>query len=383
MPKVLYIYQHNPEDVNTQSGRPYNILKRMREAGVEVKVVCLNPSLLRLMQGLSKALQTLSSSKGDSLRSKGVAAYVAVAAIFSNRGFDADYIFSPSTIPFLGLPRWVIKGAKRIACCDTLLPGYIEYYSYDKSRSLRDLSSERQAVSNCDYIFVPTQWAASQVNELGLSSTPEIRVAPFGANVETEISEAELNSVIEGRACAQTLRISTIVSDWLRKNGDLVVALLDELHSREIDCVLDVVGSKNGIPSEVLSRSDVRFLGRLDKRVPEQHLVFERVLKESAFFCMPSKGEAFGMSLCEAASFGVPLIGSINGGIAEIVRDGVNGTYMNDISDVHRVAEWIEGVWAEKGTYLSLCDRVYADYKDRLNWDSFYRNTFSTVFHRM
>ena len=80
---------------------------------------------------------------------------------------------------------------------------------------------------------------------------------------------------------------------------------------------------------------NVRFLGLIS------HKEVISILNESDIFVLPSYGEAFGISYLEAMSCGLPIIGTINEGISDIVTDGVNGFLI------------------KKKDVVGLCDIIY------------------------
>jgi N-acetyl-alpha-D-glucosaminyl L-malate synthase BshA len=64
----------------------------------------------------------------------------------------------------------------------------------------------------------------------------------------------------------------------------------------------------------------------------------ETILCKADLFLLPSASEAFGLAALEAMASGVPVVGSIVGGLPELVTDGEVG-YLEPISDVKAMAE--------------------------------------------
>jgi glycosyltransferase involved in cell wall biosynthesis len=58
-------------------------------------------------------------------------------------------------------------------------------------------------------------------------------------------------------------------------------------------------------------------------KLPEAELYQEYA--DCDIFCLPARYESFGLVLVEAMMFGKPVIGSVAGGMTEIVAPGVNG----------------------------------------------------------
>lgn len=56
-------------------------------------------------------------------------------------------------------------------------------------------------------------------------------------------------------------------------------------------------------------------------------------------------------------SAGLPVIVPTVGGIAEMVKDGVNG-YKIDVSQLVEMAHTIESILTDKNLYLRLCDNA-------------------------
>ena len=62
------------------------------------------------------------------------------------------------------------------------------------------------------------------------------------------------------------------------------------------------------------------------------------VLSISDIYMLPSKSESFGLSALEALSCSVPVVGTKNGGLPEVVQDGLCG-YLIDPDDVSAIAD--------------------------------------------
>lgn len=63
----------------------------------------------------------------------------------------------------------------------------------------------------------------------------------------------------------------------------------------------------------------------------------ETILCKADLFLLPSASEAFGLAALEALACGVPVVGSIVGGLPELVRDGEVG-YLEPIGDCNAMA---------------------------------------------
>jgi len=74
----------------------------------------------------------------------------------------------------------------------------------------------------------------------------------------------------------------------------------------------------------------VYFMGLMEDIVP--------VLSISDLYMLPSSSESFGLSALEALSCSVPVIGTKNGGLPEVVQEGVSG-YLIDPDDVDAIAD--------------------------------------------
>jgi len=378
--KILYVYQGNPENINTQSGRPFSILELLKINKWDVDILRLDGLVLKLLQSFVKFLRVIKIYNGDTLRHPLVTKYFAIkiCLVLKTNKYKYKYIFSPSTIPFADIDRSIKNKVIVVACVDTLLPGYIHYYKYNKANYKNDISIEAKSVNNCDYLFVPTIWAKEQLLEIGKKPAKGVLVWPFGANLTLKVTAEKFLDDLELRLNSKTIKIVSIMTDWERKRGDLLVKVGNRLMEFGLDCTIEIIGLDSHLKVESQNVKTI-FHGRLDKNKNSDAKKYDEIMSCATYFCMPSGGEAFGMSLCEAAAYGLPLIGSKNGGISEIIIENYTGCYLNDDNDILAVSQWIINSWTSKGIYRAISLQARLDYINRLNWDSFYANTFKKI----
>lgn len=105
--------------------------------------------------------------------------------------------------------------------------------------------------------------------------------------------------------------------DWARKNGDGVLRAFTELQSSVPAAHLDVVG-----PAPAAAVDGVTFHGPLSAFDPSTRGTLEGLFMGATAFVMPSLLEPLGIVYAEAATAGIPSIGTTNGGAAGIIGDG-------------------------------------------------------------
>jgi glycosyltransferase involved in cell wall biosynthesis len=68
--------------------------------------------------------------------------------------------------------------------------------------------------------------------------------------------------------------------------------------------------------------------------------------------------ETFGLTALEAMSAGLPVIVPTEGGIAEMVENGVNG-YKIDVQNLNEITHRIQTLFNDKCLYVKLSENAY------------------------
>ncbi len=162
--------------------------------------------------------------------------------------------------------------------------------------------------------------------------------------------------------------VSFIGGNFQRKGLLNLIKAVKILKERGTDIKIKVAGkdknqkiierwiSKNGF------NNIVDFLGHLK---PDK---VKELLLHSHIFAMPSINEAFGLVYLEAMAYGVPVIGTKNGGSKELIKDGENGFLCNPF-DPFDIAKKIE-LLLDEITREAIIEKGFETVKRFLNYDA-------------
>lgn len=118
--------------------------------------------------------------------------------------------------------------------------------------------------------------------------------------------------------------------------------------------------------------NNVHFLGSL------QHA--DSYINYADLLMLPSNYEGLPMVIIEALALSKPVVASRVGGIAEIVRDGVNGFALENRAELF--VEKIRILLNDKEMYKKLCKESFSIYQNELTVDKMvdgYKNIYSTI----
>jgi glycosyltransferase involved in cell wall biosynthesis len=364
--KIIYAYELDATEINTQSGRPFSILRQLQQRACEVVRAFPLRQHVRYLYAWKylhhRMRRRIYRPDREPLLLRSLARQIERRV----RGIAADALCAPGShaIAELDVPH------PKILVADATFANVLEFYGSFTNCAPEFIEQEheqdRKALANCAAAIYPTGWAARSAIERYGASPDKIHVIPFGAKIEAPDS-ATVRYWIGARR-SDELRLLFIGRDWYRKGGEVVLATCEVLRRRRIPLQLDLVGLPR-VP--VALPPYARSHGLLDRKQPDQRRRLEDLFARAHFLFVPSLAENYGMVFSEAAAFGVPSVTTNVGGIPTIVRQNQTGFTLPRLSAPEAFANALEAAFAAPQHYQELALAARADYRTRLNWDAF------------
>ncbi len=149
---------------------------------------------------------------------------------------------------------------------------------------------------------------------------------------------------------------------------------LDELNKREVEYKCIIAGSESAEISGKQLQYVIDEKGLSDKVSyygPAYGNVKIDLFKRSDIFVFPTHKECFGLVLLEAMQSGLPCVTSNEGGIPDIVHNGVNG-YINDVQSIESLIISIERLLLQHELRLDMGKKGREIYERHFTIETFY-----------
>ena len=184
---------------------------------------------------------------------------------------------------------------------------YPEFARMSGPEAERRVALQRRAYLAASACCVATRWARhSVVDDYGI---PPGRVHVVGVGGDRRCDD--------GSRGWSTPRFLFVGVDWKRKNGVGVVRAFTRVRSSYPHAELHLVG---GHPR--LAQPGVVAHGHLSRSSPEEQALLDDLYRQATCFVLPSHVEPAGVAYVEAASCGLPVIGTTVGGSADLIGPG-------------------------------------------------------------
>jgi len=314
----------NPEDPAANSGWPASVLGALREVVARVVAVSDTPGAgmerAALATGALIGLRPSDLCAPHNARARlwtvGKASLPYAAARARAVGSKLRAAGALDGFVQNGADYRAPAGLAMVTYQDSTVVQAVEAYPWAHLRGLSShqiaglVRRQRAAYESATACCTFSHWVADSItSDYGIDAS-KVHVVGLGTN----------NSFPE-RASSErqwsTPRFLFVGFDWVRKNGDLVLAAFAKVRESFPDATLDLVG---GHPRVELD--GVTGHGPLAMDDAAGRACLTELYRQATVFVMPSVHEPAGTVYVEAAAAGIPSIGTRNGGAATCIGDG-------------------------------------------------------------
>jgi glycosyltransferase involved in cell wall biosynthesis len=367
--KIAYTSILPANDPRSWSGLNYHIAACLRDQGFEVDLIGPIHSPMRKAMSKTQAVLRQLISRKRCLWTRNTSLLRHYAAVTSQRLSRGKYdlLFSPGTEPIAYLPPQVTLPV--VFWTDAPFGAMHDYYPWYQNLSAHSvwegMESDREALARAALGIYSSEWAAHLAVEKHGADPSRVAVVPFGANLQSRVSESELTELIE-RRLKPPWHFLFVGVEWERKGGDTALAAVEELNALGFPSELTVVGCQPPARAQPLP-DFVKLEGFLDKRSEAGRRRLAELYRSTLFFFMPSQAEAYGIVFCEASAHGVPCLATTTGGIPTIIREGENGYLLPPDA---LAADYVKLIRSAANTehYADLVHKTLRAYDERLTW---------------
>lgn len=224
---------------------------------------------------------------------------------------------------------------------------------------------ERLALEKCRFAIYSSNWAADTAIDFYKADPEKVHVIPFGANLTSNLSSAEIKSLVNTRP-SSTCKLIFIGVDWIRKGGDKALAVAKALNKAGLPTELTLVGTA---PDDGTPLPDyVKSMGYISKLTAAGQQQISQLIGDAHFLILPTLADCSPIVLCEANAFGVPCLSTDIGGIPTIIKSNINGQLFSPQAGASDYCTYIMDLFTNYNRYKKMCLSSFEEYKDRLNW---------------
>ncbi len=370
--KVGFLSAHNYFDRNAWSGGVYRMYQALKSKGLQM-VNLGNPETPSFMQKVKNRLNPKPTPPIGSEDYIKVNQKLAAQFQHQLQKNPCDVIFAPVASREVSL----LDGKTPVIYMSDATPELIKdtYDLYqDESEFLVADQQEQAAISKATKMVYPSQWVADSAVNYYHADPQDIKVVPFGANVDPDVIPTVEQTLekCNDRCC----HLLFIGKDWERKGGYIAFETLKILNQMGIDSELTFLGC---IPPEGFQHEKMKVIPFLNKNIPEEQQQFSQLLLQSHFLLFPTRADCSPFVICEANAFGLPVITTDVGGIPTIIENGKNGYTLPLNVSGQEYANVITQNFSDRSHYQRLVQSARQAYETRLNWDQWSNNLYQVI----
>lgn len=330
--KIAYFTESLPPNMDGVSHTLIQISRFMESRGVEFRF--LSPFIPDKSHFLSNRVR-----KVRSIPFPMYTAYRISFPLFENLddyldGFSPDivHVVSPTPLCIYGLKYARNHDLPAVGSYHTNFVSYFKYYGFGKLEGL-GWKYLRWFYNQCGKTFVPSQSVQEDLTHQGIHN---VELLPHGIDTQRfspDFRSSRIRRLLGGEDLPVLLFVGRLVKE--KDLADLIQAFT-QLQSQGYRFRAVFVG--DGPMRQDLARQlpEAHFTGTLSGSELSQWYA------SSDLFVFPSTTETFGLVVQEAFASGIPVVGVRQGGVADLIQDGVNGF----LAEPNRPADLAEKVAA-------------------------------------
>lgn len=238
----------------------------------------------------------------------------------------------------------------------------------------RTTPSAKSAISIADRLIFPSHATSSLYREFG--SSENHTVIHSGINI-TQLDPIDSKPPFE--KTPDRLYIVVVASIESRKGQDVLLQalkLLPDAISDQVECFLIGRNLEPGFSQRVVKIAEAMGNVHIVGETPADQV--KHYLAAADVFILPSRDEALPISLIEAMAYGLAIIATRVGGVAEIIQDQVNGLLVEK-EDPNGLARCIKRLYLDKDCRYNLGQAGKHTYQQNLTFDKFVERYYTVI----
>jgi glycosyltransferase involved in cell wall biosynthesis len=373
--KIGFVSYWNVSEVKHWSGIVYFMYKYLQEAGADIDSIDQLSSPFHKIYRIKSLYYKYTHRQYHRFREPAIVKSVANQILKKIDSIQYDALISAGSTEIAKLDTKIPIIFWTDATFANLLNYYPDCTNLPESNIKYGHILEQEAFNRSSLAIFSSEWAAESAMQKYKIKTEKVKIVPFGANIENPPSLNEIKQRIENKI-QNVCKILFLGVNWYRKGGDIALKTVEELNKIGINSELHIAGCSPEIPNKP---DYVKIYGYLRKSIPEEKYILEKLFTESHFLILPSRAEAFGIVFCEANANGLPAIGSNQGGIPTIIKNGINGSTFDITENPRNIAQFISDNFSDFKRYKELAFSSYNEYLTRLNWQTSCEKVISLI----
>lgn len=281
-----------------------------------------------------------------------------------------DFIVSPGCFPYPNafLQSQVPTVFWADATFSNLLELFPEYKNLCNETIWCGQKLQQLMIDRATLCVFASQWAADSARRNYSADESKIAVIPYGANLHFTLEDSR---AVEDNLASKdfsTCKLVLVARQWREKSGDFALAVRQKVEDSGLPCKLLVAGCE--IPENLRRQTEdvIEHLPTVVKDSGGLEQDYVNFLSSGHFLLHPSTSTCFGIGMCEANSWAVPVLARAAGGAASVIENGENGYLFEADSTPDEFAQKITSLFMQKDNYLNLCRRTWRRYAHNLNW---------------